>query len=118
MRGLASTRLQLWRVLLGRRVRRVGAAAREARRGAGPQNPVESERVHYVRVRRLRAPTAKLVYLFLRDHQPQSLATIRHTLGISKSAGQDALEELRVAGFVVQDEEYLYWLAGEGKRVG
>lgn len=96
-----------WELLLGRLaeelVRRV---------------PLEAERVHYERIRRLRAPTAKLVYLFLRDHQPQSLATIRHTLGVSKSAGQDALEELSGAGFVVQDEEYLYWLAGEGKPGG
>jgi predicted transcriptional regulator len=66
---------------------------------------------HYERIRRLRAPTAKLVYLFLTDHQPQSLATIRHALGVSKSAAIDALNELVKAGLVVRDEEFLYWLA-------
>ena len=75
------------------------------------RNRLEAERVHYERIRRLRAPTAKLVYLFLRDHQPQSLATIRHTLGVSKSAAIDALDELVGAGLVVRDEEFLYWLA-------
>ena len=96
-----------WEMLLARLAEELGRRTR-----------LESEKFHYERVRRLRAPTAKLVYLFLRDHQPQSLATIRHTLGVSKSAGQDALEELSGVGFVVQDEEYLYWLEGEGKPGG
>jgi len=73
-----------WEVLLARLAEELGRRTR-----------LESEKFHYERICRLRAPTAKLVYLFLRDHQPQSLATIRHTLGVSKSAGQDALEELK-----------------------
>jgi biotin operon repressor len=96
-----------WEVLLARLAEELGRRTR-----------VESEKFHYERIRRLRAPTAKLVYLFLRDHQPQSLATIRHSLSVSKSAAIDALAELREAGYVVQDEEFLYWLAAEGKPEG
>jgi len=72
---------------------------------------LEGERLHYERVRRLRAPTAKLVYVFLKDHQPQSFASIHRTLGVSKSAGLDAMDELVEVGFVVRDEEYLYWVS-------
>ena len=96
-----------WELLLARLAEELGRRTR-----------LESEKFHYERIRRLRAPTAKLVYLFLRDHQPQSLATIRHTLGVSKSAAIDALDELGEAGYVIRDDEFLYWLAAEGKPEG
>lgn len=71
---------------------------------------LESELRHYERVRRIRAPTAKLVYLFLRDHQPQSLASVRRTLGISRNSVPRALEELVELSFVVRDDQFLYWV--------
>ena len=71
---------------------------------------LESELRHYERVRRIRAPTAKLVYLFLKDHQPQSLTSIRRTLGISRNSAPRALEELVELGFVVRDDQFLYWV--------
>ena len=71
---------------------------------------LESELSHYERVRRIRAPSAKLVYLFLKDHQPQSLASIRRTLGISRNSAPRALEELVEVGYVVRDDQFLYWV--------
>ena len=71
---------------------------------------LESELRHYERVRSIRAPSAKLVYLFLKDHQPQSLASVRRTLGISRNSTPRALEELVELGFVVRDDQFLYWV--------
>ena len=75
---------------------------------------LESELMHYKRVKILGAPSAKLVYIFIRHHQPQSLASIRRTLGIGSNSVLRALRELTRLGFIVRDEEFLYWMSIEG----
>ncbi|GEM_PF-2636840 len=69
---------------------------------------------HYGRIRRLRSPTAKLIYEFLRSHQPQTLLSIRHVLGVKRNTAPAAMRELLEKGFVVVDEEFLYWVAPFG----
>ncbi len=71
---------------------------------------LESVFRHYERVRRIKAPSAKLVYLFLKDHQPQSLASLRRTLGISRNSAPRAVTELVELGVVVRDDQFLYWV--------
>lgn len=78
-----------------------------------------SELRHYERVRKIRAPTAKLVYLFLKDHQSQILPSIKRILGVSRNSAPRAMEELVERGFVVRDDQFLYWvtpLEPEGRR--
>ena len=64
------------------------------------------ELCHYGRIRGLRSPTAKLIYEFLRSHQPQTLLSIRHVLGVKRNTAPVAMRELLEKGFVVVDEEF------------
>ena len=89
----------------------LGRLAEEALRRARQ----ESELGHYERIRRIKSPTGKLVYLFLKDHQPQSVASIRRTLGVGRNSVPRALEELVGLGYLVRDEEFLYWVVPLGK---
>ena len=66
---------------------------------------------HLVRVRMLRAPSEKLVYLYLILAQPQSFTGIRKGLGLAMRTVDRALRRLRASGCVRQDEVYLYWVA-------
>ena len=59
---------------------------------------------HYGRIRRLRSPTAKLIYEFLRSHQPQTILSIRHVLGVKRNTAPAAMKELLGEGYVVFDE--------------
>ena len=84
----------------------LGRLAEEALRKARR----EAELGHYERVRRIKSPTGKLVYLFMKDHQPQSVSSIRRTLGVGRNSVPRALEELVTLGYLVRDEEFLYWV--------
>jgi len=84
-------------------LKRVGELLRVARE--------RDELRHYGRIRRLRSPTAKLIYEFLRSHQPQTLLSIRHVLGVKRNTAPAAMRELLDKGFVVVDEEFFYWVA-------
>ena len=66
---------------------------------------------HLVRVRMLRAPSEKLVYLYLILAQPQSFTGIRRGLGLAMRTVDRALRRLRASGCVRQDDVYLYWVA-------
>jgi Fic family protein len=71
---------------------------------------------HYVRIRSLRSPTAKLIYEFLRSHQPQTILSIRHVLGVKRNTAPAAMRELVDKGYVVVDDQFFYWVAPfEGK---
>ena len=59
----------------------------------------------------LRAPSEKLVYLYLILAQPQSFTGIRRGLGLAMRTVDRALRRLRASGCVRQDDVYLYWVA-------
>jgi len=66
---------------------------------------------HLRRLRRLRSTGEKLVYLFLVVAQPQTFTSIRRALSLSRDTVDRALRRLLEAGFVYQDERYLYWVS-------
>lgn len=66
--------------------------------------------VHLERIGVMRTPSEKLVYLYLVLSQPQSFTSIRRALSLSRKTVDVALKRLVTAGFVVQDERYLYWI--------
>jgi DNA-binding MarR family transcriptional regulator len=65
---------------------------------------------HLGRIRVLRAPSEKLVYLFLVLAEPQSFTGIRRSLGLAVKTVDRALRRLRDSGCVMQDDIYLYWV--------
>ena len=69
---------------------------------------------HYKRIRALKSPSAKLIYIFTWHHQPQSFTSIRRTLGLGKSTVFRGLRENIGAGLIVRDTQYLYWITTEG----
>jgi DNA-binding MarR family transcriptional regulator len=71
----------------------------------------ELEHPHYERIQVLGKPSSKLVYLFLRHHQPQSFTSIRRTLRIGGNSVLRATRELTERGFVKRDERDLFWLS-------
>ena len=66
--------------------------------------------VHLDRMRVMRAQSEKLVYLYLVIAQPQSFTSTRRALSLSRKTVNLAFRRLMAAGFVVQDERYLYWV--------
>lgn len=71
---------------------------------------------HLVRVRMLRAPSEKLIYLYLVLAEPQSFTGIRRGLGLAMRTVDRALRRLRASGCVRQDDVYLYWVADVKSR--
>ena len=67
-------------------------------------------RAHMVCIRRLGAPSEKLVYLYIFHTQPQSFTTIRRSLALGVKTVDRALKKLKEGGYIVQDNEFLYWL--------
>ena len=61
------------------------------------------------RLRSLKAPSEKLVYIYLVETQPQTFITIRRSLGLGRMTVNRALKDLMNKGYVVQDSKYLYW---------
>ena len=61
-------------------------------------------------IRLLKAPSEKLIYLYLVLAEPQSFTSIRRSLGLAVKTVDRALRRLRASGCVVQDEVYLYWI--------
>jgi hypothetical protein len=70
-----------------------------------------ADRLHYARVRRLGRVSSKAVYMLLKDHEPQSLASFKRIIGLSKSSAIRARDELVDRGFIVRDDQFTYWLA-------
>ena len=66
---------------------------------------------HLVRVRMLRAPSEKLIYLYLVLAEPQSFTGIRRGLGLAVRTVDRALRRLRSLGCVRQDDVYFYWVS-------
>jgi len=62
----------------------------------------------------LRAPSEKLIYLYLILAQPQSFTGIRRGLGLAMRTVDSALRRLRASGCVRQDDVFLYWVADSG----
>lgn len=71
---------------------------------------------HLVRVRMMRAPSEKLIYLYLVLAEPQSFTGIRRGLGLAVNTVDRALRRLRASGCVKQDDVYLYWVAEARSR--
>jgi len=69
------------------------------------------------RIRMLRTPSEKLVYLYLVLAEPQSFTGIRRSLGLAVKTVDKALKRLRTSGCVMQDDVYLYWVARDINRV-
>ena len=67
---------------------------------------LEADRLHYARVRRLGRVSSKAVYMLLKDHEPQSLASFKRIIGLSKSSAIRARDELVEAGFVTRDDQF------------
>ena len=65
---------------------------------------------HLDRLRGLGAPSEKLVYLYIFHTQPQSFTTIRRSLALGVKTVDRALKKLKEGGYIVQDNEFLYWL--------
>ena len=63
---------------------------------------------HFERVRLLRAPSVKLVYLYLAMNGPQAFTVIRRTLALGSRTVDKALKELLATGFVLLDDVYMY----------
>ncbi len=63
---------------------------------------------HFERVRLLRAPSVKLVYLYLALNGPQAFTVIRRTLALGSRTVDKALKELLATGFVLLDDVYMY----------
>ena len=68
---------------------------------------------HLGKIRLLRAPSEKLIYLFLVLAEPQSFTGIRRSLSLAVKTVDRALRRLKASGCVMQDEVYLYWVDGE-----
>ena len=68
---------------------------------------------HLFRIRAMRAPAEKLVYLYLMNTQPQTFTSIRRALSISRDTVDRTLRRLLEARFVFIDDRYLYWLVEE-----
>jgi predicted DNA-binding transcriptional regulator len=64
----------------------------------------------------LRAPSEKLIYLYLVLAEPQSFTGIRRGLGLAMRTVDRALRRLRASGCVRQDDVYLYWVADVKSR--
>lgn len=62
-------------------------------------------------LKRLRAPSAKLVYLYLALFQPQSFSGLRRGLGLHENTVLKALRGLQEDGLAVRDGEFLWWVA-------
>lgn len=67
-------------------------------------------RKYFNRLRRLDTPAEKLIYLFLLVAQPQTFNSTRRLLKLSRDTVDRALKKLRTLGFVIQDENFLYWI--------
>jgi len=66
-------------------------------------------RKYFNRLRGLESPAEKLVYLFLLLAQPQTFTSVRRLLGLGNKTVARCLKKLVDLGFVVQDENFLYW---------
>jgi len=67
-------------------------------------------RAHLNRIRSMRAPSEKLVYLYLVLTEPQTFTGVRRGLDIGVKTVDRALRRLRERGYVIQDRKYLYWV--------
>ena len=63
---------------------------------------------HLDRIRGMRTPSEKLIYLYLVLAEPQSFTDIRRGLALGGRTVDRALRRLRERGYVVQDRRYLY----------
>jgi DNA-binding MarR family transcriptional regulator len=72
---------------------------------------------HLGRIRVLRAPSEKLVYLYLVLAEPQSFTTIRRGLSLGRRTVDRALRRLRGRGYVSQDSVFLYWIERDDKGI-
>jgi predicted DNA-binding transcriptional regulator len=75
-----------------------------------PALSVKLRRAHYERILFIRAPSEKLIYLYLVKTQPQTFVDIRRALGLGRMTVDRALKGLMEKGYVVQDIRYLYWI--------
>ena len=62
------------------------------------------------RLRSVKAPSEKLVYLYLVETQPQTFTSIRRSLSLGRMTVDRAVKGLMEKGYVVQDARYLYWI--------
>jgi len=63
---------------------------------------------HWVRIRKLGAPSEKLVYIFLVLSGPSNFVGIKRSLKLGSSTVDRSLKSLLVSGFVCLDDAYLY----------
>ena len=66
---------------------------------------------HLDRVRGLKAPSEKLIYLYLLLAQPQSFTTTRRALSLGERTVDRSLKRLLEKECIVLDDRYLYTLA-------
>jgi hypothetical protein len=66
---------------------------------------------HLDRIRNLKAPSEKLIYLYLLLAQPQSFTTIRRALSLGEPTVDRSLKRLLEKECVLLDDRYLYTLA-------
>ena len=66
---------------------------------------------HLNRIRDLRTPSEKLIYLYLLMTQPQSFTTTRRALSLGERTVDRALRRLLEKQCIFLDDRYLYTLA-------
>ncbi|MFH0849613.1 MAG: hypothetical protein V1924_01590 [Candidatus Bathyarchaeota archaeon] len=66
---------------------------------------------HLDRVRGLRSPSEKLIYLYLLLAQPQSFTTTRRALSLGERTVDRSLRRLLEKECIILDDRYLYTLA-------
>jgi predicted transcriptional regulator len=84
------------------------ALARELKKVLYPREYFES-------IMRLKAPTEKLVYLYIWLTQPQTFGSVKRGLNLSSTSTNRAVKSLLDKGLIVKDKHSLYW-TGDGAK--